>query len=450
MGYTERFVLPGFREAPLPWDCRSGYTDMIVSAGSAESRLGEGQLRAFTDRFLAITPLDGKRVLVIIPDHTRSGPTGLWFRIVADALLARRAKVDFLIALGTHPVMDEARVGEFLGLSAADREGRYGSVRIHQHDRKAPGALRDVGRLSPEQVGEITRGMLAIDVPVQLNKLVFDYEHVLICGPVFPHEVVGFSGGHKYLFPGIAGSEVIDFTHWVGALLTNPVINGTRETRVRAAIEAAADLVPGERSLIGYVVEKGEVAGAFGGPVREAWAAATELSAQLHIKTIDRQYKTVLSCSPVMYDDIWTAGKCMYKLEPAVADGGTLIIYAPHITEVSHAHGTVLDEIGYHTRDYFVKQWGRFKHHPWGVVAHSTHVKGIGRFENGVETPRVNVVLATAIPEARCRKINLGYMDPASINPADYAGREAEGVLMVPKAGEILYRLRDMSPFANR
>ena len=46
-----------------------------------------------------------------------------------------------------------------------------------------------------------------------------------------------------------------------------------------------------------------------------------------------------------MYDDIWTAGKCMYKLEPVVADGGTLIIYAPHITEVSYTHGRVLDEI---------------------------------------------------------------------------------------------------------
>jgi nickel-dependent lactate racemase len=148
-----------------------------------------------------------------------------------------------------------------------------------------------------------------------------------------------------------------------------------------------------------------------------------------------------------MYDDIWTAGKCMYKLEPAVADGGTLIIYAPHISEVSETHGAVLDEIGYHTRDYFVKQWDRFSKYPWGVVAHSTHVKGVGTYANGVEKPRIQVVLATRICEAHCRRINLGYMDPDAINPADYAGREAEGILMVPKAGEILYRLADMTPF---
>ena len=144
-----------------------------------------------------------------------------------------------------------------------------------------------------------------------------------------------------------------------------------------------------------------------------------------------------------MYDDIWTAGKCMYKLEPVVADGGHLIIYAPHVTEVSVTHGHIIEEIGYHTRDFFLKQWDRYSKYPWGVVAHSTHVKGIGTYENGIEKPRVNVILATQIPPEMCAKINLGYMDPASINPASYANREAEGVLYVPKAGEMLYRLKN-------
>jgi hypothetical protein len=129
-----------------------------------------------------------------------------------------------------------------------------------------------------------------------------------------------------------------------------------------------------------------------------------------------------------------------------VADGGRLIIYAPHITEVSVSHGRVIEEVGYHTRDYFLKQWDRFKHHPWGVLAHSTHVKGIGRFENGVEEPRVNVVLATRIPPDTCQRINLGYMDPDTIRPEDYAGREDEGILYVPKAGETLYRLKNAPP----
>jgi len=127
-----------------------------------------------------------------------------------------------------------------------------------------------------------------------------------------------------------------------------------------------------------------------------------------------------------------------------VADGGEVVIYAPHISEVSYTHGRVLDQIGYHTRDYFTCQWDRFKGFPWGVLAHSTHVKGAGNYDprSGIETPRVQVAVASAIPEERIRRINLNYLDPASFHPEDWAGREDEGILLIPRAGEMLYRLK--------
>lgn len=420
---------------------------MIVSEGSPATELSSSDLAELFAQFLAAHPLDGRKVLAIIPDDTRSGPTGTFFRVISDALMDRAAKIDFLIALGTHPPMAEEDIDRLLDMSAGARRDRYASVGVFNHHWSDPDQLREIGRLERDFVRGQTGGMIDRDVPVRLNRMIFDYDHLLICGPVFPHEVAGFSGGHKYLFPGIAAPQIINFTHWVGALQTNPVINGNRENPVRATIEAAADLVPIERSLFAYVVEGRAVRGVFGGPVREAWRAATELSDQLHVVYHEEPFRTVLACAPTMYHDIWTAGKCMYKLEPVVADGGTLIIHAPHITELSYSHGRVLDEIGYHVRDYFVGQWDRFRDQPWGVIAHSTHVKGIGTFEAGVETPRVNVVLATGIPEERCRKVNLGYMDPASIHPDDYAGREKEGILMVPQAGETLFRLKDMSRF---
>jgi hypothetical protein len=132
-----------------------------------------------------------------------------------------------------------------------------------------------------------------------------------------------------------------------------------------------------------------------------------------------------------------------------LADGGELIIHAPHISVVSVTHGGILEAIGYHCRDYFLQQWDRFKHHPWGVLAHSTHVKGIGTCENGVEKPRADVTLATRIPEEKCRQINLGYRDFKRIRVEDFAGREAEGVLVVPKAGEQLFRLKHPPPWAR-
>jgi len=426
-----------------------GLNDMVISQVSTGPPLDDSRIRSLIEELLEARSLDGRRVLAIIPDHTRSGPTGTFFRLISEMLGRRARQLDFLIALGTHAPMPDEKIAELLQVSTADRLAKFTKIGVYNHRWNDPSVLKQVGTLNRRKVEELSDGMLSLDVPVLLNKMVFDYDHLLICGPIFPHEVVGFSGGHKYLFPGIAAPQIINFTHWLGALITNPVINGTRNTPVRSAIEAAADMVPIERSLIGYVVEGHEARGVFAGPVREAWHAATELSEELQIVYRDKPYHTVLSCAPRMYDDIWTAGKCMYKLEPVVADGGTLIIYAPHIDEVSYSHGQVLDQVGYHVRDYFVKQWDRFKDFPWGVLAHSTHVKGVGRYESGKEWPRVNVVLATRIPEERCRRINLGYLNPDSINPADYAGREDEGVLYLPKAGEILYRLRDMSKFGK-
>jgi nickel-dependent lactate racemase len=207
--------------------------------------------------------------------------------------------------------------------------------------------------------------------------------------------------------------------------------------------------VPVPRFAFCMVVHEGKLAGLFAGTPEDAWSRAADLSAQLHVVHKDRPFHTVLSCAPPMYDEVWVGGKCMYKLEPVVADGGELIIYAPHIREISVTHGALIRRVGYHTRDYFLSQWPRFKDEPWGVLAHSTHVRGVGTCEGGVERPRVTVTLATQIPEEECRAVNLGYRDPRSINVADYRDREDEGVLYVPKAGEMLYRLKEPPEWAR-
>ncbi len=172
-----------------------------------------------------------------------------------------------------------------------------------------------------------------------LNRLAVEYDHVLICGPVFPHEVAGFSGGTKYLFPGIAAPEIIHFTHWLGALITNHEMIGIIDTPVRRVIDRAARLLDRPLSLLAVVVTHEGVAGAFCGEPADAWRQAAMLSSRRHIVWIDEPYDRVLSVMPRLYDDLWTAAKGMYKMEPAVADGGEVIIYAPHVSEVSHTHG---------------------------------------------------------------------------------------------------------------
>jgi nickel-dependent lactate racemase len=168
---------------------------------------------------------------------------------------------------------------------------------------------------------------------------------------------------------------------------------------------------------------------------------AADLSSKVHVVIKKKPFESVLGRAPLMYDEVWTAGKVMYKLEQVVADHGTLIIYGPHIHEISRTWGKYIEKIGYHTRDYFLARMDRFKEVPRGVLAHLTHVRGTGTYEEGVERPDVNVVLATSIPREMCHHINLGYMDPRSIQLSDYTHKEDRGILSVDHAGEILYRL---------
>jgi nickel-dependent lactate racemase len=271
---------------------------------------------------------------------------------------------------------------------------------------------------------------------------VLEYDHLIVYGPVFPHEVAGFSGGNKYFFPGVAGPEVLNFFHWLGAVITNMGIIGRKNTPVRRVINKSASFIKKPCLFLCSVIKDGQVKGLFTGSHGEAWPKAANLSSKLHMVYLRRQYRQVLGIAPKMYDDIWTAGKVMYKLEPIVADGGELIIYAPHITEVSYTHGKTLDKIGYHVRDYFLMQKNRFKGVSRSVMAHSTHVRGVGTFDNGIEKPRIKVTLATAIPPERCHKINLGYKNPAHIILSEWRNGEDKDKLVVDHAGEILHRLK--------
>ena len=419
---------------------------MISMMADKSGRLSESELNGFVAQAFENADVKGKRILFVIPDSTRSMPMQAMFRAIFAALSGRVAKLDFLVALGTHPAMPEKALDKLLGITHAERSGKYEDIGIFNHEWNNPDSLTYIGAISEEEIAAISNGMLRRAARVAINKRVLEYDVVCVVGPVFPHEVVGFSGGNKYFFPGIAGEEILNLFHWLGALITNPVINGTKDTPVRAVVNRAASLISVRRICFCLTVVHKEARAIFFGTPEEAWSAAADLSAQVHIVYKDHPYKSVLAMAPAMYDDLWVAGKCMYKLEPVVADRGELIIYAPHVTQVSATHGHLIKKIGYHTRDYFLAQMDRFSDVPGGILAHSTHVRGIGTYENGVERPRVQVTLATAIPEAECRAINLGYRDPTSINPDDWRDKEDSGFLLVPEAGEILYRLKRNNP----
>ena len=420
---------------------------------AASGLLTPETIRATLEKGLA-GKFTGKNVLVLIPDHTRSLPLPFLFRCLVE-ILHDTKRLDFMVALGTHPPLDEASLNKLVGITSDEcaalfvgggSQTRQYKVKILNHAWDDPAALVSIGAMGADEIKEIAgdhwHPSLPTHIEIRINKAALEYDQLLILGPTFPHEVVGFSGGAKYLFPGISGPEMIHATHWLGALAGVVGTIGIKDTPVRKMIHAAAGRFERPVTLIGLVVVDHDLAGIFIGDVVPAWSAAADLSAQRHIMWIDKPFRRVLSCAPPMYDELWTAAKAMYKLEPAVAVGGELIIYAPHLDVVSHVHGEYIYEVGYHILPYFLQDWERFKHFPLGVLAHSTHLRGSGMMEGNIEKPNVHVSLASKISPEDCARLNLGYFDPAKLNVDEWKDRENEGILYIPKAGEILYRLK--------
>ena len=425
----------------------------MTGLGVLERLLQPAEIEGIREEALSTLPLDNQKVLVIVPDRTRTAPIPVMFGALNRVLTPRVRSLNYLVALGTHQPLSESDMNALLGLDEEARRRLPSHVGLHNHCWSDPDTFVKLGEIPEDEIEAIASPLLEglphdadliRPLPVTLNRMVLEHDHLIIVGPTFPHEVAGYSGGNKYFFPGISGPDVINYTHWLGAVMTSYRTIGVKRTPVRAVIDRAAALIDRPKTCCSMVVQGKGLAGLYVASPEEAFEAAADLSSQLHIEWVARPYRRVLSIMPRMYDDIWTAAKGMYKLEPAVADGGELIIYAPHIDEVSYTHGRQIDEIGYHVFEYFFKQWDRFRHYPGGVLAHSTHLKGLGSYDEKaqVERPRIQVTLATRISPERCRRLSLGYRAPETV---DVEGWESRGddYLKVPKAGERLYRIRE-------
>jgi nickel-dependent lactate racemase len=387
----------------------------------------------------------GQKVLVLIPDHTRSLPLPELFRLVVEVLHDVR-ELNVMVALGTHPGYSEEGLNHLVGITAEERATTFKHVGLLNHAWDDPATLVSLGIMDRDEIKQLAgpsyHPSLPTEIDIRINKAVLEHDQIIILGPTFPHEVVGFSGGAKYFFPGISGPDMINATHWLGALATVVGTIGIKDTPVRAMVHAATRRLKTLVTLAALIVEGHDLVGVLIGDVYETWDAAADSSLQRHIQWCDHPYRRVLSTCPPMYDELWTAGKCMYKIEPVVEVGGEVVIYAPHLEVVSPVHGKYIYEVGYHILPYFLRDWERYEHVPLGVLAHSTHVRGSGLMVDGFEKPNVKVTLASKIRAEDCARLKLGYLDPAAVNPAEWQNREDEGILYVAKAGEKLYKVR--------
>src|SRR5436305_2185436 len=236
--------------------------------GGAAGVVDEAALAAFVRDQFAQLDLDGRSLCLVIPDGTRRCPLPSLLGAIQPAIAGRVRSCTAVVALGTHAPMTDSELRRLTGT---------GEVDVVNHAWWDDTTFVDVGTIGSDDVTRLSQARISEPVDIRINRLAFDSDVTVIVGPVLPHEVVGFSGGNKYLFPGLSGPELIDVTHWLGALISSREIIGTRGiTPVRALVDAAAALVPGERHALCVVVvyaTGGLQSLAFGQP-REAVAEA--------------------------------------------------------------------------------------------------------------------------------------------------------------------------------
>src|SRR5690349_19882484 len=118
--------------------------------------LTDGEIAAITDSALVDYekqhPLAGKRVLILIPDGTRTAPSPEMFRLLHRELSARVAALDCLIALGTHRPMSPEQISRLIGVTPQERETAFKGVNVFNHEWDKPETFITLGTISADDV----------------------------------------------------------------------------------------------------------------------------------------------------------------------------------------------------------------------------------------------------------------------------------------------------------
>ena len=417
----------------------------FIGKGSSELDLSPNELREILEQaLLRIAPR--ARVLAIIPDKTRDDNTDILFPFAAELLSERRvARFDALVAQGTHGAMTEDEKRSKIGLSNGRTAPGLGEIFDHQWN--VPEELTTIGELSASEVARLTSGLITDAVKVNLNRRLGPgvYDTILIFSATVPHEVAGFAGGAKYLFPGVAGPDLTHATHWLGALASIENVIGRVETPTRHMIEAAADFVSAQIITLNSVMTRDDnnrlrTHALFTGDFRSALRAAAKVSRHVHIKYTGRKYKRVVALLDEHYDELWVGGKASYKLGGIIEEGGELIIYAPHLRSISETHGRLIEKYGYAPLDR-VREMVALStelQNNLAVAAHLAHVSYAGKRDaQGHVVPRYKITMASALDEETCRRVHLGFMDYQEFRREDYENKP--DTLVVDRAGRDLY-----------
>jgi carbohydrate kinase (thermoresistant glucokinase family) len=272
-----------------------------------------------------------RRVLLIPPDFTRlhSG-AGELTRLLYERL-SPKAEVTVLPALGTHVPMSETEIAQmFPGVPRS-------IFRIHdfRHD------LAPLGEVPGSFVREVSGGKLDYPVRCAVNRLLVDgkFDRIISIGQLVPHEVIGIANHNKNVFVGTGGKDVIDRTHFLGAVWGMERIMGRAQTPVRAVL----DYMSGQfaKSLpITYLLTvrsrdasgRMKTRGLYAGDDEACFHAGVPLVQRVNLELLARpRRKVVVYLDPAEFKSTWLGNKAIYRTRMAIADDGELVVLAPGV-----------------------------------------------------------------------------------------------------------------------
>lgn len=274
-----------------------------------------------------------RKVLLLPPDFTRGHSQAGLIVQVLYGMLAPRAQVDIMPALGTHvPVSRDERL-EMFGPGIPEE-------RFMVHNWRTD--VVKIGEVPADYVAEVSEGLVdyAIDVEVNWRLLDPGYDAIISIGQVVPHEVVGMANYTKNVLVGCGGKSMIDKTHFLGAVYGMERLMGRDHSPVRKVFDYAEEhflrSLPLQYILTVTTAESGRptIKGLFAGRDRSLFEEAVSLSQKHNFDLLDKPLKkAVVYLDPSHFKSTWLGNKAIYRTRMAIADRGELIVIAPGVKQ---------------------------------------------------------------------------------------------------------------------
>lgn len=302
--------------------------------GSPDTIIDESRARSHVQALLAQLRQRGalNRVLILPPDMTRLHSWAGFLTCELFEQLHRNADVAILPAVGTHlPMSSDELTHMFPGVPHSA---------FHVHDWR--NGVRQIGEVPASFVKDVSEGKLDFSIKVELDRMLLDakWDAIISVGQLVPHEVIGIANHAKNVFVGVGGSDLINKSHWLGAVYGIERIMGRADTPVRAVLDYASKHLASHLPIVYLLTVRarasrgGELVtrGLYAGDDRACFERGAALCREVNLDRLQKApKKVVVYLDPLEYKSTWLGNKAVYRTRMAIADGGELIVLAPGV-----------------------------------------------------------------------------------------------------------------------